>query len=87
MKMKADHAKYIDIWYKVFDRYLKEVDEMVRVSGVPYEVDLSSDLCTLEQENKQMRARMNRLEDENRQLETEILELRMKLHNLTFKNE
>lgn len=39
---------------------------MVRVSGVPYEVDLSNaDIIeTLEQENRLMRARMDRLEDE-----------------------
>jgi hypothetical protein len=49
---------------------------MVKVSGVPYQVDLPDlhvDLpplddivATLEQENKQMRARMDRLEDELR---------------------
>jgi hypothetical protein len=40
---------------------------MVRVSGVPYEVDLPSNddiIATLEHENRCMRARMNRLEDE-----------------------
>ena len=40
---------------------------MVRVSGVPYEVDLPSNddiIATLEHENKCMRARMDRLEDE-----------------------
>ena len=40
---------------------------MVRVSGVPYEVDLPSNddiIATLEHENKCMRARMDRLEYE-----------------------
>jgi hypothetical protein len=39
---------------------------MVRVSGVPYEVDLSKEdvIATLEHENRLMRARMDRLEDE-----------------------
>jgi hypothetical protein len=66
-----------------------------RVSGVPYEVDLDVNLqrktdftdpsvewiATLEQENRQMRARMDRLEDENRRLEEEIVQLRIRLHN------
>jgi hypothetical protein len=56
-------------------------DKVVRVSGVPYEVDLEADVATLEQENKQMRARMERLEDENRRLEEEIIQLRIQLHN------
>jgi hypothetical protein len=56
-------------------------NKVVRVSGVPYEVDLDSDVATLEQENKQMRARMDRLEDENRRLEEEIIQLRIQLHN------
>ena len=37
----------------------------IKVSGVPYEVDID----TLEQENRQMRARMNRLEEENKLLQ------------------
>jgi hypothetical protein len=40
---------------------------MVRVSGVPYEVELPSNddiIATLEHENRCMRARMDRLEDE-----------------------
>jgi hypothetical protein len=45
---------------------------MVKVSGVPYEVDLPHGLdeagliAELERENAMMRARMQRLEDENR---------------------
>jgi hypothetical protein len=42
---------------------------MVKVSGVPYGVDLpplDDMVATLEQENRQMRARMDRLEDELR---------------------
>jgi predicted nuclease with TOPRIM domain len=52
-----------------------------RVSGVPYEVELPDEIATLEQENRQMRARMDRLEDENRRLEEEIVQLRIRLHN------
>ena len=36
----------------------------IKVSGVPYEVDID----TLEQENRLMRARMERLEEENTRL-------------------
>lgn len=69
---------------------------MVKVSGVPYDVDLSriyqdnkqpdtviSDglIEVLEQENRQMRARMERLEDENRRLEEEVIQLRIQLCN------
>lgn len=44
----------------------------IKVSGVPYEVDIG----TLEQENRQMRARMNRLEEENKLLqERELVRL------------
>jgi hypothetical protein len=42
---------------------------MVKVSGVPYDVDLPAIddmVATLEHENKCMRARMDRLEDELR---------------------
>jgi predicted RNase H-like nuclease (RuvC/YqgF family) len=55
-----------------------------RVSGVPYEVELpdqESAISVLELENKMMRARMDRLEDENRRLEEEIVQLRIRLHN------
>jgi hypothetical protein len=55
-----------------------------RVSGVPYEVELpdeESAISVLELENKMMRARMDRLEDENRRLEEEIIQLRIRLHN------
>lgn len=58
---------------------------MVRVSGVPYEVELEqkheSHIEVLELENRLMRARMDRLEDENRRLEEEILQLRFQLVN------
>lgn len=58
---------------------------MVKVSGVPYEVDLPQEgydlIAELEQENKYMRERMNRLEDENKRLEEEIIILRIDLHN------
>jgi hypothetical protein len=42
---------------------------MVRVSGVPYEVELVDMVSELERENAMMRARMERLEDENRTLD------------------
>lgn len=69
---------------------------MVKVSGVPYDVDLShiyegnkqptdiindGMIAVLEQENRQMRARMERLEDENRRLEEEVVLLRIQLCN------
>lgn len=57
---------------------------MVRVSGVPYDVQLpdqESAIGVLELENRLMRARMDRLEDENRRLEEEIIQLRIQLHN------
>jgi hypothetical protein len=59
---------------------------MVRVSGVPYDVQLpdqDSAIGVLELENRLMRARMDRLEDENRRLEEEIIQLRIQLHNAT----
>jgi hypothetical protein len=56
---------------------------MVRVSGVPYEVDLSNDdlIATLEQENRLMRARMERLEDELRAANELIHKLNLKILN------
>jgi hypothetical protein len=85
----VDYDKYIENWNQIFKKRLEEVDEMVRVSGVPYEVDLPKQkepdgydiIATMEQENRQMRARMDRLEDENRRLEEEIVQLRIRLHN------
>jgi hypothetical protein len=76
----------------------KEVIKMVRVSGVPYEVELegfdkfkatdyaSYDemIMTLEHENKCMRARMERLEDELR-VANELL-VKMNIELLNFYN-
>lgn len=63
----------------------------VRVSGVPYEVDLSDkcpsheegyDLISeLERENFMLRSRTERLEDEIRKLEEELVILRIELCN------
>jgi hypothetical protein len=59
-----------------------------RVSGVPYEVELvelvnnSDMIATLEQENRQMRARMDRLEDELRTTEELLTLARIELLNL-----
>jgi len=72
-----------------------------RVSGVPYEVELSpynpldyiktkddldayvSAYCSeLERENAMMRARMQRLEDENRTLDALVFRLNTELMNL-----
>jgi len=72
-----------------------------RVSGVPYEVELSpynpldyiktkadlddyvSSYCAeLERENAMMRARMQRLEDENRTLDALVFRLNTELMNL-----
>jgi hypothetical protein len=61
---------------------------MVKVSGVPYEVDLphgldeSGIIAELERENAMMRARMQRLEDENRTLDALVFKLNTELINL-----
>jgi uncharacterized protein YlxW (UPF0749 family) len=55
---------------------------MVRVSGVPYEVDLVDMVSELERENAMMRARMERLEDENRTLDALVFKLNTELINL-----
>jgi len=60
---------------------------MVRVSGVPYEVELPSNddiIATLEHENRCMRARMDRLEDELR-VANELL-AKMNIELLNFYN-
>jgi hypothetical protein len=55
---------------------------MVRVSGVPYEVELVDMVSELERENAMMRARMQRLEDENRTLDALLFKLNTELINL-----
>ena len=61
---------------------------MVKVSGVPYEVDLPHGLdeagliAELERENAMMRDRMQRLEDENRTLDALVFRLNTELINL-----
>jgi uncharacterized protein YlxW (UPF0749 family) len=55
---------------------------MVRVSGVPYEVELVDMVSELERENAMMRARMERLEDENRTLDALVFKLNTELINL-----
>ena len=58
---------------------------MVKVSGVPYEVDLpheSGVIAELERENAMIRARMQRLEDENRTLDALVFKLNTELINL-----
>ena len=58
---------------------------MVKVGGVPYEVDLpheSDVVAELERENVMMRARMQRLEDENRTLDALVFKLNTELINL-----
>lgn len=58
---------------------------MVKVSGVPYEVDLpheSDVIAELERENVMIRARMQRLEDENRTLDALVFRLNTELLNL-----
>lgn len=57
---------------------------MVRVSGVPYEVDLEI-VSTLEQENRQIRARMDRLEDELKVANELITKLSIDNNNLRQK--
>jgi cell division protein FtsB len=56
--------------------------DMVRVSGVPYEVDLPSNddiIATLEHENNCLRARNERLEEEFKDLDQENDFLRSKI--------
>ena len=55
---------------------------MVRVSGVPYEVELVDMVSELERENAMMRARMERLEDENRTLDALVFKLNTELINI-----
>jgi predicted nuclease with TOPRIM domain len=55
---------------------------MVRVSGVPYEVELVDMVSELERENAMMRARMQRLEDENRTLDALLFRVDTELMNL-----
>lgn len=61
---------------------------MVKVSGVPYDVDLprlDDMIATLEQENRQMRARMDRLEDELRVAQEIIIKQNIENINLNEK--
>ena len=66
---------------------------MVKVSGVPYEVDLphgldeSGVIAELERENMMMRARMERLENELRISEELVNILNVQLTNLRSKYE
>ena len=59
---------------------------MVRVSGVPYEVQLVDqylcDISELERENRMMRARMERLEDELRVSNELLAKVNFELVNL-----
>jgi cell division protein FtsB len=62
---------------------------MVRVSGVPYEVDLPSTddiIATLEHENNCLRARNERLEEEFKDLHKENDFLRSKIKLLESKD-
>lgn len=61
---------------------------MVKVSGVPYQVDLpplDDIVATLEQENRQMRARMDRLEQELR--EAQELIVKQNIENLNLQQQ
>jgi hypothetical protein len=60
-----DYDQYSFNWDNIF----RKDDMKARVSGVPYEVELPEQteddiIATLEQENRMMRARMERLEAE-----------------------
>ena len=52
-----------DVWDKNYDQIFGK-KETVRVSGVPYEVELSDLIMELERENFMLRARNQRLEEE-----------------------
>ena len=88
--LSVDYDKYIENWNKVFKKHLDEVEEMVRVSGVPYDVELPKEepvpdnydlISELERENFMLRSRTERLEDEIRKLEEELVILRIDLVN------
>jgi hypothetical protein len=55
-----------------------------RVSGVPYEVELEEEglIATLEHENRCMRARMDRLEQELRNAEELLFKANLELANI-----
>ena len=63
---------------------------MVRVSGVPYEVELvdqyMNDVSELERENFMLRARIERLEDEVRTTNELLIKLNIGLLNETNRN-
>lgn len=63
---------------------------MVRVSGVPYEVELvdqyMNDVSELERENFMLRARIERLEDEVRTTNELLIKLNIDLLNETNRN-
>lgn len=62
---KGDSYRKVDLekWSKNYDNIFGK-NKGVRVSGVPYEVDLSDMIMELERENFMLRARNQRLEEE-----------------------
>ena len=62
---KGDSYRKVDLekWSKNYDNIFGK-NKNVRVSGVPYEVDLSDMIMELERENFMLRARNQRLEEE-----------------------
>jgi hypothetical protein len=62
---KGDTYRKVDLekWSKNYDNIFGK-NKGVRVSGVPYEVDLSDMIMELERENFMLRARNQRLEEE-----------------------
>jgi len=62
---KGDSYRKVDLekWSRNYDNIFGK-NKNVRVSGVPYEVDLSDMIMELERENFMLRARNQRLEEE-----------------------
>lgn len=58
----------------------------VKVSGVPYEVELPDIIAELERENFMLRARTERLEDQIRFVEEQVNKLNIDLINERNKN-
>lgn len=59
----------------------------VKVSGVPYEVELPDIIAELERENFMLRARTERLEDQIRFVEEQVNKLNIDLINERNKNQ
>lgn len=60
---KGDTYRKVDL-QKFSDNYDKIFNKKIKVSGVPYEVEISDLIMELERENFMLRARNERLQEE-----------------------